>query len=875
MVRLMPVLGSAGVPGKSSSLPLSLYAGFCSAQGASGLGSIIREADNLPAFPPQSGFKLLTLSKASPPPHRGSTSFSYQGPRLPFAKRHKEAQWSRASTKAFSVWTAVCCSEPARLAWGVGQMLLFDRGPAAEGPGTKAAGRPSGWAGAVWWPLRPSSALSPQPCPAPGALHCTPNPALPCMPQPSLAPPAQPGTPSVPQLSASTSREPASPGCALGTCPRPPARVAGLASRLPPPGARALPPGAPVPPDPDAAWPPCASIKVHASTSRSALRQFLLCPSRSPDTALRADPGRVGSPGSNFGHRRVAVQSAVLKWPAPSVAARTRLTRAENGKRPRSAASEKPSRWASGGPACSAQQCSMEGLRIRLGTGGPVRSCLLGWALAVALMCALLRCLFFTVESIRWLFGAHSTMIGLSPSCTVELVPIFPHVCPSTLPPPAGKSWIDKRIPNCKVIFNNSFALDSTWVQPEEAILFHGYEKPHFLANQVALSLSRPAPASRPVPTVVFAPQPIPGGCLSSLKPAGGGPTIAIATAAAAAMVSVDPEGLRGLSPASVQPYHFVTLAPIRIPLRSAPLSDKSREGSRAPRPPALMLPTERKSGARPEEDQEPPSILVRREESLTVGSRPVASAPVPGSPWCVVWTGDDRVFFFNPTMQLSVWEKPLDLRNRGDLNRIIEDPPHKRKLETSTPDHSEGSSSEDGDEDQSVKAKRNRTEGHESSEPEEVAREDRATKTPPPQILLPLEERVTHFRDMLLERGVSAFSTWEKELHKIVFDPRYLLLNSEERKQIFEQFVKTRIREEYKEKKNKLLLAKEEFRKLLEESKVSPRTTFKEFAEKYGRDQRFRLVQKRKDQEHFFNQFIQILKKRDKENRLRLRKMR
>lgn len=31
----------------------------------------------------------------------------------------------------------------------------------------------------------------------------------------------------------------------------------------------------------------------------------------------------------------------------------------------------------------------------------------------------------------------------------------------------------------------------------------------------------------------------------------------------------------------------------------------------------------------------------------------------------------------------------------------------------------------------------------------------------------------------------VSAFSTWEKELHKIVFDPRYLLLNAEERKQV------------------------------------------------------------------------------------------
>ncbi|MGH0121942.1 UNVERIFIED_CONTAM: hypothetical protein FKN15_004802 [Acipenser sinensis] len=140
------------------------------------------------------------------------------------------------------------------------------------------------------------------------------------------------------------------------------------------------------------------------------------------------------------------------------------------------------------------------------------------------------------------------------------------------------------------------------------------------------------------------------------------------------------------------------------------------------------------------------------------------------------------------------------------------------------------------------------------------------------------LRRIVTQVRGFTLQRivtQVSAFSTWEKELHKIVFDPRYLLLNSEERKQVFEQFVKTRIKEEYKEKKSKLQQAKEEFRKLLEESKITSRSTFKEFAEKYGRDQRFKKVQKKKDQEHFFNQFINSLKKRDKENRLRLRKMR
>ncbi|VTJ75897.1 Hypothetical predicted protein [Marmota monax] len=429
--------------------------------------------------------------------------------------------------------------------------------------------------------------------------------------------------------------------------------------------------------------------------------------------------------------------------------------------------------------------------------------------------------------------------------------------------------------------------------------------------------LRGPSPASvQPCHFLTLAPIKIPlltapfsGGCHNSLKPISNSPTIAIAAAAAAAaaaMVSVDPEGLRGPSPASVQPCHFLTLAPIKIPLLTAPFSDRSKELSRAPCPPALMLhSTESKRPAGVEEDKEPPSMLESGEDSTPKGNRPVASTPVPGSPWCVVWTGDDRVFFFNPTMQLSVWEKPVDLKNRGDLKRIIEDPPHKRKLEASATDSSDGSSSEDGREYQSVKTKRNRTEGCESPGPEEPQPEDRGTRTPPPQILLPLEERATHFRDMLLERGVSAFSTWEKELHKIVFDPRYLLLNSEERKQvsafstwekelhkivfdprylllnseerkqIFEQFVKTRIKEEYKEKKSKLLLAKEEFKKLLEESKVSPRTTFKEFAEKYGRDQRFRLVQKRKDQEHFFNQFILILKKRDKENRLRLRKMR
>uniref|UniRef100_A0A8C0IUP6 Transcription elongation regulator 1-like protein n=1 Tax=Chelonoidis abingdonii TaxID=106734 RepID=A0A8C0IUP6_CHEAB len=451
----------------------------------------------------------------------------------------------------------------------------------------------------------------------------------------------------------------------------------------------------------------------------------------------------------------------------------------------------------------------------------------------------------------QWMFGAHSPVIGFSPSSSLEFVPIFPHVYTSSIPPHARKSWRDKRLPNCKIYLNNAFALDSAWIHPEESRIFQGHEKPLLMTNQVAMAISRPAIASRPLPTLVLTPQPIPGGCQNSLKQVGSHQTIALAAAAAAAaaaMVSVDSEAPQGPSPTSIQPCHVLTLSPVKIPVLTSPFPGKRFS----------LIP-----------------CSLNEDDSISNGNKPVASTPVPGSPWCVVWTGDDRVFFFNPTMQLSVWEKPVDLKNRGDINRIIEDPPHKRKLETSATDKSDSSCPEEVSDDHSTKTKRNKTEAPQNADQEKVDVKEKIVKTSAHQIILPLEERIAHFRDMLLERGVSAFSTWEKELHKIVFDPRYLLLNSEERKQIFEQFVKTRMREEYKEKKNKLLQAKEEFKKLLEESKLSPRTTFKEFAEKYGRDQRFRLVQKKKDQEHFFNQFILILKKRDKENRIRLRKMR
>ncbi|XP_055757579.1 transcription elongation regulator 1-like protein isoform X3 [Salvelinus fontinalis] len=591
----------------------------------------------------------------------------------------------------------------------------------------------------------------------------------------------------------------------------------------------------------------------------------------------------------------------------------------------------------------------------------------------------------FPLQNVQWELPSPHHVLGFQPSANLELVPVFPHLYRSVLPPHCGKGWVEKRVPDYKAYLNNT--LENTWLTPEEIGIFQRHEKPLLMTNQMAMSTSRPdtasgslnslmsprpaasrslnsllmsprpaasrslnsllmsprPAASRSLNSLLMSPRPAASrslhsllmsprriaGCPVAIKRVGRNKRISLAATAMTAMES-DPSRLQGPSPSScspsfIHPLRLFQLSPIKIPFRLSPpgpgssatweglmgpmlpaqfarmtslsapgvalmtgdwrphsTSDKRLSRRRASCSATLVLHTEQKTTQEKHTEQEMVEVPMEEEEDVDPkDKRPVASTPVPGSPWCVVWTGDDRVFFFNPTIQLSVWDQPVDLKDRGeDLNRIIEDPPHKRKKDSLSKDGSNSSSADDDDADEDeyyLKTKRNKLE--EPADGNEDLRERAGADTcdtPAHRTVLPLGLRITHFRDMLLERGVSAFSTWEKELHKIVFDPRYLLLNSaEERKQVFDQFVKVRMKEEHKEKQSKLLQAKDQYRKLLEESKITSRSTFKEFSDKYGRDQRFKQVLKKKDQEHFFNQFINAIKKRDKENRMRLRKMR
>ncbi|XP_013099429.1 transcription elongation regulator 1 [Stomoxys calcitrans] len=288
--------------------------------------------------------------------------------------------------------------------------------------------------------------------------------------------------------------------------------------------------------------------------------------------------------------------------------------------------------------------------------------------------------------------------------------------------------------------------------------------------------------------------------------------------------------------------------------------------------------------------------------------SRPISSTPIPGTPWCVVWTGDARVFFYNPSTRTSVWERPEELLEREEVDKAINNPPEQLKslvnakaeakeeseedktptptaasatanstikaqtIET-TPQEEEDdgiikikteSDSSDVEEVPTKKLRINKSKKADASEAAAEA-EVRAAKE---RALVPLETRVKQFKEMLREKDVSAFSTWEKELHKIVFDPRYLLLTSKERKQVFEKYVKDRAEEERKEKRNKMRQKREEFRNLLEDCKLHGKSSFSDFCQRYGKDERYKAIEKVRERESLFNEYLLDVRRREKEEK-------
>ncbi|XP_065849014.1 pre-mRNA-processing protein 40C isoform X2 [Euphorbia lathyris] len=125
-------------------------------------------------------------------------------------------------------------------------------------------------------------------------------------------------------------------------------------------------------------------------------------------------------------------------------------------------------------------------------------------------------------------------------------------------------------------------------------------------------------------------------------------------------------------------------------------------------------------------------------------------------------------------------------------------------------------------------------------------------------------EECIIQFKEMLKERGVAPFSKWEKELPKILFDPRFKAIPSHSaRRSLFEHYVKTRAEEERKEKRAAKKAATESFKQLLDEAAedIDQNTDYQSFRRKWGDDPRFEALD-RKDREHLLNERVLTIRK-------------
>ncbi|XP_059649866.1 pre-mRNA-processing protein 40C isoform X2 [Cornus florida] len=125
-------------------------------------------------------------------------------------------------------------------------------------------------------------------------------------------------------------------------------------------------------------------------------------------------------------------------------------------------------------------------------------------------------------------------------------------------------------------------------------------------------------------------------------------------------------------------------------------------------------------------------------------------------------------------------------------------------------------------------------------------------------------EECIIQFKEMLKERGVAPFSKWDKELPKIVFDPRFKAIpNHNARRALFEHYVRTRAEEERKEKRAAQKAAMEGFKQLLDEAKedIAQNTDYHSFKRKWGHDPRFEALD-RKEREVLLNERVLPLKR-------------
>lgn len=132
-------------------------------------------------------------------------------------------------------------------------------------------------------------------------------------------------------------------------------------------------------------------------------------------------------------------------------------------------------------------------------------------------------------------------------------------------------------------------------------------------------------------------------------------------------------------------------------------------------------------------------------------------------------------------------------------------------------------------------------------------------------------QEAKNAFKALLESANVASDWTWDQAMRVIINDRRYTALRSlSERKHTFNEFIGQKKKHEAEERRNKQKKAREEFKKMLDESKeITSSTKWGKAIAIFEDDDRFKAVERYKDREDLFEDHIMELEKKERSKAL------
>ncbi|KAI9278787.1 hypothetical protein BDA99DRAFT_493151 [Phascolomyces articulosus] len=132
----------------------------------------------------------------------------------------------------------------------------------------------------------------------------------------------------------------------------------------------------------------------------------------------------------------------------------------------------------------------------------------------------------------------------------------------------------------------------------------------------------------------------------------------------------------------------------------------------------------------------------------------------------------------------------------------------------------------------------------------------------PPSEPSMTEEERVELFTQMLSEKEISPFSTWERELPKLINDERYALVQPlSKRKNLFNNFCRILVQEHKAKKPISKKSPEDDYMSLLKQE-ATVKMYWDDFRRKVKNDARFKAIRENKTREILFKDYIKKLRK-------------